>query len=410
MGKTAVSALTSFAPKEPTLIDSAKSYETPHDYYKSLREKGAVAITDIGVFVVLRHKYVDMLLDNENTRQFELEGMMLRGIASGPLFEFYRDSMLFANGDAHRRRRAPMARTFAHKLMDGMRARVAEIAGEVVDAQRGKGPVNFLDDFSRAIPARIIAEIIGAPPEDWPRFSKWVASAARGIGFFSSDELPEIDAGVNSLVEYVTRLLDERTRAPREDFLSSYARATAAAGNLDENEIRNQMAGVILAGSDTTRTGTAAVLSQLLQHPDQWAMVCADPDKWKKAAVEEGLRFDPPIGSLPRFTLRDLEIEGVVIPAGRVVSMSVLSGLRDPDVYPDPDRFDIERTGIPKWNFAFGAGAHRCLGEALARAEMEESIATIARLAPCARMIGKPPTVRGAAAIRHIDAMTVEFG
>lgn len=394
---------------EPPLIDSAKSYAAPHAYYKSLRENSAVAVTDIGVFVVLKHKYMDMLLDNENTRQFELEGMMLRGISSGPLFEFYRDSMLFANGDVHKRRRAPMARTFAYKLMDGMRPRVREIAGEVIAAHRGAGPVNFLDDFSRAIPARIIAEIIGAPAEDWPEFSKWVAAAARGIGFFANDELPEIDAGVKKLMDYVAELLGDRRRAPREDFLSSYAKATAADGELDESEIRTQMAGVILAGSDTTRTGTASVLSQLLQHKDQWAMVCADPDKWKKAAVEEGLRFDPPVGSVPRFTLRDLEIEGVVIPAGRVVSMSVLSGLRDPDVYPDPNRFDITRTGIPRWNIAFGGGAHRCLGEALARAEMEESIATIARHAPDIRMIGEPPTIRGAAAIRHIDAMTVEI-
>lgn len=395
--------------REPILIDSAKSYAAPHAYYNSLREKSAVAITDIGVFVVLRHKYMDMLLDNENTRQFELEGMMLRGITAGPLYEFYRDSMLFANGDVHRRRRAPMARTFAYKLMDGMRPRVREIAGEVIAAHRGAGPVNFLDDFGRAIPARIIAEIIGAPAEDWPEFSNWVAAAARGIGIFANDELPEIDAGVRKLVDYVSALLDDRTRAPREDFLSSYAKATAADGELDANEIRTQMAGVILAGSDTTRTGTASVLSQLLQHPEQWAMVCADPDRWKKPAVEEGLRFDPPVGSVPRFTLRDLEIEGVDIPAGRVVSMSVLSGLRDPDLYPDPDRFDITRTGLPRWNIAFGGGAHRCLGEALARAEMEESIATIARLAPGVKLIGKPPTILGAAAIRHIDAMAVEF-
>ena len=404
-----MSATSKNAVKEPILIDSTQSYETPHEYYKSLREQGAVAITDIGIYVVLKHKYMDMLLDNENTRQFELEGMMLRGITSGPLFDFYKYVMLFANGDIHRRRRAPMARTFAYKLMDGMRPRVREIAAEVIEAHRGKGPVNFLDAFSRAIPARIIAEIIGAPPEDWPKFSSWVADAARGIGFFQNDELPVIDAGVAALDGYVKGLLEERRKNPREDFLTSYAQATAAAGELSEEEIRMQMAGVILAGSDTTRTGTAAVLSQLLQHPDQWALVCEDPEKWKKAAIEEGLRFDPPVGSVPRFTLRDLEIEGVVIPAERVVSMSVLSGLRDPDVYPDPDRFDIRRTGIPKWNIAFGGGAHRCLGEALARAEMEEAIATIARLAPDIKMIGKPPTIKGPAAIRHIDAMTVEI-
>ena len=394
---------------EPVPIDSARSYETPHAYYKALRDRSAVAITDIGVFVVLKHKYMDMLLDNENTRQFELEGMMLRGISSGPLYELHRDVMLFANGDVHKRRRAPMVRTFAYKLMDGVRPRVRAIAAEVIAAHKGKGPVNFLDAFSRAIPARIIAEIIGAPPEDWEKFSKWVAAAARGIGFFQNEELPEIDAGVAALGAYVEELLNDRRAAPRDDFLTSYARATAAAGDLTESEIRMQMAGVILAGADTTRTGTASVLSQLLQHQDQWAMVCADPDAWKKAAVEEGLRFDPPVGSVPRFTLRELEIEGVVIPQGRVVSMSVLAGLRDPEVYPDPDRFDIRREGLPRWNIAFGGGAHRCLGEALARAEMEESIATIARLAPNVRMIGKPPTIKGAAAIRHIDAMTVAF-
>ncbi len=98
-----------------------------------------------------------------------------------------------------------------------------------------------------------------------------------------------------------------------------------------------------------------------------------------------------------------------MIPEGRVVSISLVSALRDPDVYPDPDRFDIRRTGLPRWNIAFGHGAHRCLGEALARAEMEEAIATIARLAPKTRIIGKPPTITGHVAIRSIDAMTVEF-
>ncbi len=404
-----MSAETIEARKEPVPIDSVASYEDPHFYLREAQKKGSVGLNDLGIYIVLKHRYMDMLLDNQNTRQFELEGMMLRGISSGPLYDLYRDAMLFANGDVHKRRRAPMARTFAYKLMDGMRPRVREIAAEVIEAHRGKGPVNFLDVFSRAIPARIIAEIIGAPAEDWEKFSKWVADAARGIGFFQSGELPEIDAGVAGLTQYVEELLSDRRRAPREDFLTSYAKATAAAGDLTESEIRIQMAGVILAGSDTTRTGTAAVLSQLLQHPDQWALVCADPDKWKKAAVEEGLRYDPPVGSVPRFTLREFEIDGVVIPEGRVVSMSVLAGLRDPDIYPDPERFDIRREGIPKWNIAFGGGAHRCLGEALARAEMEESIATIARLSPDIKLIGKPPTIKGSAAIRHIDAMTVEF-
>ncbi len=257
--------------REPVPIETAAVQANPQAYFAEVRKKGAVAINEMGIFIVLKHKYMDILLDNENTRQFELEGMYLRGISSGPLFDFYRDAMLFANGDVHKRRRMPMVRTFAYKLMDGMRPRVAEIAAEIIGKNIGRGPMNFLDDFSRAVPARVIAEIIGAPPEDWPRFTKWVAEAARGIGYFEAPELPAIEAGVEALTAYVEELLDARRAAPGEDFLTSYANATAAAGDLSPAEVRVQMAGVILAGSDTTRTGTAAVLSQLLQNPDQWA-------------------------------------------------------------------------------------------------------------------------------------------
>ncbi len=397
------------AAAEPVLIETAAAFADPHGAYRAARALSPIAVNDIGVFILLRHRHADIVLDNANTRQIEMEPMFLRGISGGPLFEIYRDAMLFANGETHIRRRQPMARTFAFKLMDGMRPRVAEIAAEIVAAHLGKGPMNFLDDFSRAIPSRVIAEIIGAPPADWPRFTKWVADAARGIAFFQPEELPAIDAGVAALNSYVQALLDDRRASPREDFLTSYARATTEQGKLTESEVRIQMAGVILAGSDTTRTGTASILSQLLQHKDQWALVCADPDKWKKAAVEEGLRYDPPVGSVGRVAIRDFEVDGVTIPEGRIVSISLVSALRDPDIYPDPDRFDIRRDGVPRWNIAFGGGAHRCLGEALARAEMEESIATIARLAPKTRIVGKPPTITGHVAIRAIDAMTVEF-
>jgi len=302
-----------------------------------------------------------------------------------------------------------MARTFAFKLMDGMRPRVAAIAGEIISAHLGRGPVAFLDDFSRALPSRIIAEIIGAPPEDWPQFQAWVAAAARGIGFFKPEELPGIEAGVAALNDYVARLFEERRANPREDFLTRYLQTTETEGVLTEDEIRTQMAGVILAGSDTTRTGTAAALSLLLQHKEQWAMVVADPDRWKRQAVEEALRYDPPVGSVSRIATRNFSLDGVEIAEGRIAAVSLIAALRDPEAFADPDRFDITREGLPRWNIAFGGGAHRCLGEALARAEMEEAIAAIARLAPGTRIVGKPPTILGHVAIRHIDEMTVEF-
>jgi len=149
-------------------------------------------------------------------------------------------------------------------------------------------------------------------------------------------------------------------------------------------------------------------LSELLQHPEQWKSLCADPDGLKKKASEEGLRYQPVVSGIPRVTTKDMEIEGYLIPAGAVIAVSILSVLRDPAVYADPESFNIHRTDQQRWHLAFGAGAHRCAGEALARVELEETLATIARLAPNTRVVGAAPQLQPGA-IRTVDQMQVEF-
>ena len=109
---------------------------------------------------------------------------------------------------------------------------------------------------------------------------------------------------------------------------------------------------------------------------------------------------------MPRIALRDIELDGYLVPAGTPIAVSLLSALRDPDVYSDPDRFDITRTDHPRWHPIFGGGAHRCVGEALARAELEEALAAIARLAPNTTLVGDFPRL-APGAIRQIDQMRV---
>ena len=125
--------------------------------------------------------------------------------------------------------------------------------------------------------------------------------------------------------------------------------------------------------------------------------------------VDEGLRFEPVVGGLPRIAVQDLEIDGYLVPRGTPIAVSLLSALRDPDVYAEPERFDIFRQDHPRWHPIFGGGAHRCVGEALARAEMEESLVSTARLAPGARLVGDFPRL-APGAIRQIDQMRVAFG
>jgi cytochrome P450 len=379
----------------------------PHVYLKAMREEAPLARTPIGLVIALRHRHLD-LVTSDATRQLETETKVMQGITEGPIWDLMTTGMLFANGEVHARRRAPVAKTFAFRLMDAMRPKAAELAAELVEPRIGAGPVDFVNEIAAQIPARIIADILGIPRGDLPVFMQWIADTAESLGFIDLGRRADIEQSLIAFNAYVQGLLDARRETPREDFLTDYVRTTAEEGVLSEAEIRTQVLGLILAGSDTTRGSLCLTLAHLLEHPEQWRAFCADPDGLKKGVVAEGLRYDPIVSGIPRVALRDLDIDGFRIPAGTPIAVSLLSALRDPDVYADPDRFDIRRADHPRWHPIFGGGAHRCLGEALAKAEMEETLAAIARLAPNTHLIGGAPKP-APGAIRQVNAMQVAF-
>ena len=389
------------APKELIFGD------TPYDVFRRMREQAPIARTDIGVTLALRNRHFE-LITSDATRQIETETKIMQGITDGPIYDFTRLAMLFANGETHMRRRLPVARTFAFKLMQAMRPRIREIAEDLITSKIGIGPVDFVTEIASQFPARIIAEVLGIPDDDIPTFLNWIQDTASALGMIDPGQKEQIETSLTAFYEYVSDLLDQRRKDPRDDFVTEYVRKTSEAGNLEEDEIRTQLLGLILAGSDTTRGSICMILSELLQHPDQWADLIADPDGLKRAAVEEGMRFQPVVSGIPRIAMRDIEIDGYIVPQGAVIAISIISALRDPDIFADPDRFNIHRTDQQRWHFGFGAGAHRCVGEALARAEMEEMLATIARIAPNTQLIGEPPTL-APGAIRQVGPMTVSF-
>ncbi|MDE2364075.1 MAG: cytochrome P450 [Hyphomicrobiales bacterium] len=381
--------------------------EDVHAYFREIREKAPIARTRIGHVLALRHRHLD-LITRDVTRQIETETKMMQGITSGPIYDFIANGMLFANGDAHLRRRAPVSRTFAFKLMDAMRPKAAALAAELVSERIGRGPIDFVNEIAAQIPARIIADILGIPRADLPVFMQWIADTAEALGFIDLERRAKIEKSLVNFNAYVENLLMERRAHPREDFLSDYVRATATDGVLTEDEIRTQIVGLILAGSDTTRGSLCMILAHLLTRPDQWAAFRANPDALKRGAVDEGLRYDPVISGIPRIAFKPFEIDGYAIPPGTPVSVAVISAMRDPEAYSEPDRFDIFRTDHPKWHPIFGGGAHRCVGEALARAEMEETLAAIARLAPATALVGAFPRL-APGPIRQVGRMEVAF-
>jgi cytochrome P450 len=378
-----------------------------HAMLRELRAQAPLARTPMGIVMALRHRHID-LVTSDATRQLETEMLMLQGLTSGPIFELISSGMLFANGEVHRRRRAPVSRTFAFKLMDAMRPKAAEIAAELIEPRLGAGPVDFVNEIAAQIPARIIADIVGIPRADLPVFMQWISDTAESLGFIDMTRRTQIEQSLVAFDAYVADLLDDRRKIPRDDFITEYVNITAEDGALSEKEIRTQVLGLILAGSDTTRGSICMTLAHLLQRPEQWRAFCADPDGLKKGVVAEGLRFEPIVSGIPRVAVRDIEVDGYLVPSGSPIAVSLLSALRDPEVYANADTFDIRRADHPKWHPIFGTGAHRCVGEALARAEMEETLATIARLAPGAELADAFPSLKPGP-IRQINAMQVAF-
>ena len=272
----------------PILVWEAMEGRSSYDVFREMRAKTPLVRIPIGMgfMTMALHARAIELVVSDATRQIETETKMMQGIFNGPIFDFTANVLLFSNGEAHMRRRRPIARTFAYKLMEAMRGKSTATAAELVNERLGKGPIDFVKEIAEQIPARIIADVLGIPRADLPVFMKWIADTSASIGFVDIDRRAQIEQSLSEFDAYVDGLLADRRANPRNDFLSDYCAATAASGDLSEAEVRAQVVGLILAGSDTTRNSICMILHQLLRHQDQWRALCADPDGLKKKAVE----------------------------------------------------------------------------------------------------------------------------
>lgn len=405
---TRLEAVRSSVP-EPATIANEELEQRAHAVFRHYRPLAPLVRREDGVYIALRAHDVERLATDPRTRQLQTELATARGVMDGALFDFFNNSMLLSNGPLHRKRRAPFARAFAVKLIDGLRPRIRVIADDLIERCYAQGEMNFIDDFAALIPARVISGILGLPEADIPEFTRRIYSLARSLSSsFTQDDVPELQTSAGELSQYVRGLLEARRREPRDDFLTACIGAIDATNELSNVETVMQVITVILGGSDTTRGAGAIQTSLLLQHREQWDAICRDP-ALIPGAVQESMRYEPAVGSFPRFTLEQIDLDGWIVPRNRVLSLSTLSAMRDPQLYADPDRFDIRRTDHPRRHMIFGAGSHRCLGEALAKAQLEEQLAALTLRMPQLQLVGDPPSVRGNGGIRSVRNMRVRW-
>lgn len=394
---------------EPVTVPAASLEPHPHEVFRRCRPVTPLLKRDDGIYIAIRARDVQALINDSRTRQLETEFVRARGVTEGPLMQFLQNTMLLSNGMEHRRRRAPLARAFAFKLVTELRPRIRAIAEGLIARHYDRGEMDFMKDFASWVPARVICAVLGVPEGDIPDFTRRVYSLSRALSSsFTRDDVPELQTVAAELMRYVHELLQDRRLRPREDFLSLYAATLDAGEELSHIEALVQIVTILLAGSDTTRGALAIQTSLLLERRDEWDAVCRD-STLIPGAVLECLRYEPPVASFARVTVEDIWLDGMLLPRGHVVSLSTMSAMRDPALYADPEHFNIRRTDHPKRHLAFGGGAHQCLGGVLAKIELEEGLAALISRLPHLELDGGPVVVHGSGGIRTLQDVRVKW-
>ncbi len=227
-----------------------------------------------------------------------------------------------------------------------------------------------------------------APPADWQLFSHWATEIFRIFNQNLAEDLPAIDAAGSSLDAYVRTLVDEHRAAPRDDLLSALIAAEEQGDRLDTDELVMLAEAVLMAGTDTTRNQLACSIALLGAHPEQWQRLVADPVGLAPRVVDETMRYLGAVQGTVRVASEDIEYRGVRFPAGTLVFLSLAGGNRDPEVYPEPESFDVMRESTTP-HLTFGSGIHYCLGAHLARCELQEALALIATRLPDLALAGR---------------------
>jgi len=245
---------------------------------------------------------------------------------------------------------------------------VASIVNELIDAMAGRPqPADLVAGFSLPLPAQVICEMLGVPAEDLGQFHAW-SDTIMADWQRDTDEIMTALAG---LYGYFGALIETKRAQPADDLISGLISARDQDDRLSEQELTVMCCTLLIGGHETTANQINLSLLLLLDHPGQVATLRADPGLIP-GAVEELLRCVR-LGSLPpaRVTREDVQIGGVVIPAGEQVIPLFGTANRDPLVFADPDRFDVTRDAAS--HLSFGAGVHHCLGAQLARVELQEA-------------------------------------
>lgn len=300
--------------------------------------------------------------------------------------DFLRTTLQFEDPPHHTKLRKLVQRSISPKRVKAMRDSAVEFANHLIDEMVAKGaPTNLVHDYAVALPIQMLANLLGVPPEDRPKFQKW-SSATLAVANMPEEE---VVANMTELVVYMMALIEERRKSPREDLLSDLANARDKDDSLTDGEILPIALVLIIGGFDNTANFICAGVLSLLRNPDQLELFLQDPDGMAPTAVEEILRHGRMAlgdkvagggGLVPFVATEDVEIDGQLVARGEAVMVDPAAVAHDGVALEHDDVFDIRRSNNPHLTLSYGL--HHCLGAPLARMEMQVGLAELFKRLP----------------------------
>jgi cytochrome P450 len=342
------------------------------------REAGWYARTSYGL-AVLRYDQVSRLIRHPALRQGSRRWPAHHGITSGPFADWWASWVLNQEGEAHQRMRRLLSPAFSRRIVEALRPRFGELAGELADSFAGTGRCEFMADFAEPYAARVIAIMLGIAEDEWPAIAAESATLGLAMGVRIREHLPRIEAALAALYEYADTVIAARRREPCDDLvtslLKSQSQSQAGEGGLTTAELRDALVLLIFGGFDTTRNQLGLAMQVFLEHPGQWRLLGERPELGA-AAVEEVMRVRPTTTWVTREALDDFVFDGLDVEAGTTIHLFCASAGTDGG-QGGGGEFDITATGRPP-HFGFGGGIHYCLGHYVARADMATALTVLA--------------------------------
>ncbi|KVW75500.1 cytochrome P450 [Burkholderia cepacia] len=317
--------------------------------------------------------------------------------------------LLNLEGERHTRLRNLTNRSFLPKHMESLGPFAQEVTDELLDAVAKKGELEIISDLAFPMPIRFICRILGLPNADVQLIktlsdyvSVYVGSAGKAPGC-----IPLTHRGFTELADLFYPVVQERRKHPTDDLVSSLINVRIGDDALSDEEVVANCILFLVSGFETTTNLIAAGTLALLEHPDQLGLLKNDPTLID-GAIEEMLRFYPPVNRTARVLTDDVEIHGVTLKKGQIIILMLGAGNRDPRVFANPDSFDIWRPRTGKI-LSFGAGHHFCVGSHLARLEAKIAIQSLLHRFPALKLKSDSISWRGESRFRGLQSMTISL-